>query len=209
MADDFGVSVIGFDTLSAHFEELLQGYEGKTSIDGGLVITGHTYWVVLEYGSSPAEADPGPTSTDEFNIIALPAREEIDDLPPGSAYPESKHHTEWYPIRARHKKKLFFYDSYGVRRMQESVNHPGVHATGFIRRTVQETFVDLFAMLDELDEEFEDDLPDRRAVVRVFNDYLRLLLQAVRFATPIGTKDDPRPGHEGTLRDAWSIELAR
>jgi hypothetical protein len=205
VADDFGISVLGFDKIGEYFSELLQGYEGKTEISGALTITGHTYWVILEYGSSPAERDPGPKANDTL-ILALPEREEMDDLPPDSAYPASKHHVEWYPIRARHKKKLFFYDSYGERRMQESVNHPGVKATGFIRRAVQETFVDLFAMLDELDEELGDDLPERHQVVKAFNDYLSLLLQAVRFATPVGAKDDPR--EPGFLKDAWGIQPA-
>jgi hypothetical protein len=207
MADDLGVSAIGFDKLSEYFEELLHGYEGKTSISGGLTVTGHTYWVVLEYGSSPAEPDPGPKNEDEFNIIALPTREEIDDLAPGSAYPESKHHSEWYPITARHKKKLFFYDSYGERRFQTTVHHPGVHATGFLRRTVQDSLVDLFAILDELDAELGDDLPDRSQVVKAFNGYLALLLKAVRFATPVGAKEDPR--EPGFLKDAWRVEYAR
>lgn len=198
------VSTIGLDELGSYFAELLQGYEGKTEITGGLTITGHTYWVVLEYGSSPAEPDPGPGPDDPI-ILELPPASELPDLPPGSVYPESAHHAEWYPIVARHKRKLKFIDSYGIQRFTDAVHHPGVKAIGFIRRTIQQSLPDLFTMLDELDESLGDDIPDRKQVVQVFNDYLRLLLTAVRFATPVGAKEN----EEGFLKDAWGVQLAR
>jgi hypothetical protein len=193
--------VVENDQILDTVNDLIQDL-GSSPIVGGLSITGHEYWVILEYGSSPAEPNPQP-SEDDVVLLQLP-----DDIP------APKGHADWYPIQARYKKKLRFIDSYGKLRMQFAVHHPGIFGRGFLRRTIETVELQFQEVLDGLQRELGDELPSRRDLVAIFNAYLRSLLTAVRAATPIETaiqrklRQAPDDG-EGHLRDSFSIDLAR
>lgn len=183
----------GLGEINDIINELERGKE----IHGGLTITGHTYWVVLEYGSSPAESDPQPKRTDPI-LLNVP-----DDIQ------APQHHSQWYPIRARYKKKLKFIDSNGRLRFQYAVRHPGIKGRGFIRRTIFAMEPLLGRALDEL---LQDNIfPTRRELVAVVNAYLRSLCDAVIEATPVQETDEEGfdiTEEEGHLKDAISVDLA-
>lgn len=173
----------------------------RKPLRGALVIMGHPYWVILEYGSSPAEPDPGPSVGDDI-VITLP-----DDLP------NSKHHTAWYPIRPRDSSGwLVFTDRQFKQRFEKEVFHPGVRGRGFIRQALQEFYYSLGESLERLEVHIEqdlgrgDDTPFRYEVKMVFNRELNKLVNNVIATCP---EDEFGDKEDGThLSDAIGIILA-
>lgn len=188
ISDAFG------EDVNRIWKELTEG----PPIRGGLTVDGHSYWVVLEYGSSPKSRAKGWTPDDP--II----------LPPG--IPEQgKHHEKWYPIRARRRERLSFYKD-GKHRAPVMVFHPGNISRSFIRRIINKTERNLSKALESLSK--QDTLPSRKELVTLFNSHLMFMLEAVQNATPEGpdekfsAPDDP-DHQKGPLRDAWGVVLAR
>lgn len=200
------------DDFSDEINRVLSSFKDEDEddiIEGGLTVDGHSYWVVVEYGSSPQEVNPGPKPTDDV-VLAIPAE-----------IPKAKHHQLPYPImggkwserrvKRLHKPKHWLkFKVDGKDRFAEVVWHPGVSGQGFIRRTVFKMQGKLLSALQAEDE--TDTLPDREDLVDILNDYLIETLKAVRAATPV----DPRPdkylvlGEDaGHLRDAFGVTLAK
>lgn len=181
-------------------------------IEGGLTITGHNYWVIVEYGSSPRTPNAGPASDDPI-ILALP---------PG--IPDSKGWAERYPIEPRVKLMLRFFWK-GHWRRTFLVHHPGVLGRGFLRKYIANVVAsltkELATIFDAGEGRGEDDtIPSRKELVELVNFHLKSLLDAVVEATPIsanGVDDDgnlrsdaEREERDGThLRDAWGITRAK
>lgn len=193
-----------------HLNDIVKTWT-KTPITAALtVMPGHDYWVILEYGSGQAESGPrGPRSTDD---VVIP-------LPPGIPRPKIlKSHTvelksgktvtsKWYPIKARHKKPLHFFDRHGVERYEMVVYHPGIKGLGFIRNAIRMWQYRLLGEFIALDKELGDNLPEREELCQAINRTLKVLLAEVRATTPVSDQHDPR--RDATpLADAWGIDLA-
>jgi hypothetical protein len=179
------------DRLIAQYDD------GPPIIGGGLTVSGHSYWVILEYGSSPATSNPGPKPGD---IVELAI--------PFNAPQTSKNHHTWYPIRPRRRELLVFTQD-GRKRVARLVLHPGNTPRGFIRRIVNKVQQALYEELLRIDD--DDTLPDRKDLVALVNKHLLYILDAVRQATPLGkpSKYIPMEDDIGHLRNAWGVELAR
>lgn len=178
-------------------------YGGSTRalIKGGLTVTGHDYWVILEYGSSPRTKNAGPKRGDIQ--LVLP-----DDIP------SPKRHTKWYPIKPKRRggRLVYFDRKEGRIVVRKKVYHPGNLARGFIRSTIAQFERACLQALAQLDGD-EDTLPTRQEIREVINLYLRLLLKAIREATPVQDSLDAdgfinEDGDGSHLRDAWGIQLA-
>jgi hypothetical protein len=185
----------------AEVKRKLREFAGHTkAISGSLTVTGHSYWIILEYGSSPRVQDPGPGFGDAIVLN-----------PPINAPQASKGHISPYPIAARRKKSLRFIASDGSVQFRKVVYHPGIAGRGFIRRAIQNASDRMVEILEELE---PDDIPDRQALVDLVNVSLIAVLQEVRANTPIGSADkyanvEPALSDDaGHLRDAWGIEPA-
>jgi hypothetical protein len=179
-------------------DRLIASYdEGDPIIAGGLTVTGHAYWVILEYGSSPKTPNAGPKPGD---IVQLKV--------PFNAPQTSKNHARPYPIRPRKRKMLVFWD-HGVLVKRMLVRHPGNYSRGFLRKIIAKVQIALYKELVKLDK--GDTLPDREELVALINQHLLFILEAVRAATPIGPtgKYLTIPDDKGHLRDAWGLELAK
>jgi hypothetical protein len=196
------------EELEKVLRDLQQGdseeYGGKTVpiVRGGLTVQGHDYWVILEYGSSPRTSDPTPNKPGDI-VLSIP-----EDIP------SPKYHSSWYRIEPRRAKRLVYYDSrQGRVVVRKWVRHPGNLSRGFIRKTIAQVENLLWNALQELDND-EDTLPTRQEIRQVINGHLRLLLLAIREATPVQDRldrdgfinDDDTTPH---LKDAWGIELAK
>lgn len=182
--------------------------EFKRPIQAGISVVGHDYWVVLEYGSAPAEQGTREAVRNDQTIISLPSR-----IPS----PSNVDHTHeamvggspiqstWYPIRARYKKTLFFIDRHGRRRFDKIVYHPGIKGRGFLRRSVRAWKQRMLKDLQQwaITSKQSGVTPTRRDFVTLVNYNLRILLDEVRAATPVGTAET---SSESThLRDAWFV----
>lgn len=213
MADDLTASfVIIQDQVLEHLNDLVKTWI-KTPIEASLTVTGHDYWVVLEYGSAPAEEGPRePQNGDDVDvIIAIPSFIPRPHTPTDHTVELHNGTTitsKWYPIRARNKKSLHFIDRHGVERFDTVVYHPGIKARGFLRRAIRAWQYRVLVEFEALDQELGDDLPERRDLVTLINRNLRILLKDVQEATPVGDKHDPRRDAE-PLAAAWGIIPAR
>lgn len=193
------VKTSGFDRLNEIVSEWMRD---PSNFEGGLTVTGHRYWVILEYGSSPRESDPAPNESRDAVLLKLPR-----------GIPASKRHAEWYPIRARRKAWIRYLAKDGQSWVQKAVvYHPGISARGFLRRTIAEMDQNLQRRINEQLKRtlnIGDIVPRRRDLTTVFNRYLKDLLQAVKDATPVAEADAEGflyDDGDGThLRDAWQI----
>jgi hypothetical protein len=172
------------DRLIASFEK------GPPIIQGSLVVTGHSYWVILEYGSSPATPDAGPGEDDPVGLQV-----------PWNAPQMSKHHGEWYVIAPRRRKRLFFNGGF-----HKVVSHPGNTPRAFLRRIIWKWQEQLYRELQTVGY-----MLDRDELVQIVNVTLLTILAQVHDATPLGKPDKyiAMPDDVGHLRDAWSVDLAR
>lgn len=199
---DMKVGIVADDSNSLRdsINEAISAFGKGDLIEGNLTVTGHDYWVVLEYGSSPAEPDPGPKPTDPIVLTVPPSVHQ-------------HHHVDPYPIAARRAKFLKFFwvkENKWVRTV--GVKHPGIAARGFIRRTIATLEPQFIKQLDDLIDDILADgkFPTRRTFVAYMNSYLRVLLREIQEATPVGTDDEGfvRNDDEGNLRNAWQVDLA-
>ena len=200
-------------------DELLDKWnDGPPIIQGGLTVTGHSYWVILEYGSSPAESHPWPDDedpmTDDETFILLP-----ESIPPPNR------HEDWYPIEARRATKLWFKGRNGKMRAALAVNHPGNHGRGFMRRVIhriQKNIVkDLESIQPRTKVSREAGLPTRDDLVDGLNLYLLRLQDEIVAATPIGPPKRSGSGRgpdeaylkspedKGHLAEAWGVDWAK
>lgn len=220
MADNFkdldaDVSVVEIKgDVMKHLNYLISSYT-RAPIEAALTITGHTYWVVLEYGSAPAQQGSRRPSSGDPYVVAIP------DWVPGPRNPSTHEYVDkngrtqsgkWYPIKARYKRQLHFIDRSGRQRHQEMVHHPGIKARGFLRRAIRAWAMRVEHDLEYLQQQLEDELPERKTLVKLINFQMRNLLQEIKDATPIGEDadgerfDDEDGSH---LKDAWGIVPAK
>lgn len=171
---------------------------GQRPIEGGLTVDGHDYWVILEYGSSPASPTPGPTPGD------------VVPLNPPADVPPSKEWGEPYPITPRERKFLkFFHD--GQQFFSLGVKHPGNVPRMHIRQIIDRYEEKFQQYLEGIFDSHDDTLPERRELVAAFNGFLRAIRTDVKADTPVGEFDNEgfeRDNHDGHLRDAWGLQLA-
>jgi hypothetical protein len=185
-------------------ERLLTSFleDDNPLIMGGLTIdSGHDYWVILEYGASPASVlSPEPAELDAV-ILRVP-----------SDIPKPKRHRRWYKILPKRAKRLVFMKD-GRLQVRKQVRHPGsIIARGFIRRLIAKTQAKLYKELLALDK--DDTLPDRSDLRRLVNGHLVLMLKQLKAATPVQDvldadgfiDDDASSSH---LSNAWGVDLAQ
>lgn len=204
---EIGVSVVMIkdsvmDQLTAIKKDL------KQRITCGLSVVGHDYWVVLEYGSAPAEEGTRQEVRNDQAVITIPSyipgpstEDHTHEVMVGGTSIQSK----WYPITARLKKSLYFIDRNGNERMQKMVYHPGIKARGFLRRCIRAWKQRMIADLEQWTISSKQGggiIPTRRDLVSLLNFNLRILLAEVKEATPVGIKPSVDGSH---LRDAWFI----
>jgi hypothetical protein len=194
------------DGWVAEIDRLIESYnDGDAIINGSLTVTGHSYWVILEYGSSPRTPNAGPKPGD---VVQLKV--------PFNAPPFSKGHTQWYPIRPRKRKMLVWKEGNRIIR-RRMVTHPGNFSRGFIRRIVYKVQQSLLRTLVNIDRRTfsdwsrDDTLPDRDDLVELLNRHLLFILEGVRASTPVGPMDKYLTLAEdaGHLKDSWGIDLAK
>lgn len=181
-------------------------------IEGGLTITGHNYWVIVEYGASPASVNAGPQDSDPV-LLTLP-----------DTVPESKGWQDRYPIVPRNKKMLRFFWK-GRWRRTFVIHHPGSLGRGFLRKyignvikSLSEGFESIFDNTSGASDEEHDTIPGRAELVEIVNWHLLMLLDAVKAATPVANAvdgdgnlvlDKRRTGDDtGHLAEAWGVDLA-
>lgn len=215
MANDLKVLVSG--SWTPGLRQLITGLEGgRPLVMGSLTVTaGHDYWVILEYGSSPATPNAGPSPDDAIQL----------QMPVG--IPAGKGHTTPYEIAPRNGSdggaRLRFIDAKGRARRERYVYHPGVRAVlgrGFIRIAVAKIEIGMQRELTALTrahswagrqgaggfEAKETNRFTRNFLAQIVNAYLQILLENVQKATPI--YDGPNHKDQSHLRDAWGIQEA-
>lgn len=173
---------------------------------GGLTITGHDYWVILEYGSSPKTRNP-LSHSQRGDIVKI-------NIP---NVPRSKNHRSWYeikPKRGRGKGARLVYWHNGKLQVRKKVHHPGIAARGFIRRALADMQGRLYKDLIAFDE--DDTLPDRDDLRMLINKHLMNLLETIRESTPVGAaldsegfELDDEDDDSAHLKNAWGVNLSR
>lgn len=169
---------------------------GEAPIEGQLTVDGHAYWVILEYGSSPASNDPGPSA---------------DDLVPLNAPPEaaggSKQHASPYLITAKDAKVLRFFKE-GEPQFTLSVKHPGNIPRMHIRQIIQKYEEKLQTALEQrLFDDSDDELPTRKELVDLFDTFFKAIYDDVVADTPVGTGVQSLQHELGHLQNAWGYQV--
>lgn len=196
------------DDLMTEIVDVLGSFRGGASkklVSGAITITGHSYWVVLEYGSSPETPNPGPKKGDPI-LLSLPKN-----------LPRPKNHRQWYRIAKKNRNVVRAHTMRPMLRFKGAdggwvsaavVWHPGIAPRGFIRKALLKTQKQFLAGLRKL---AEAGFMDRIKAVDLMNDYMRGALRAIQASIPLG---DPKKylvlaSDEGHLRDAFNVVLAR
>jgi hypothetical protein len=181
------------------------GYKDENGLVtmGSLTITGHDYWVILEYGSSPRTRNP-LTHSQRGTLVKI----NIPDVP------RSKNHRSWYPIRPKRRGGRLVYWHRGKLQVRKIVHHPGIAARGFLRRALEDVQNSLYKDLVRLAN--EDTLPDREELRALLNGHLLDLLVSVRESSPVqaaidagGFELDDEDDDGSHLKDAWGVTLSR
>lgn len=197
---------IASDPLGGALKRMLVSWEekGRNPIRGALVVDGHPYWWVLEYGAGG-----------RFNSLMIPMPIGIKLVKPSGALrrlaPTAAAYTgptgQEYPIVAgaliggSDKKKLVYWSNrLGRIVSRPRTLHPGVTPRGTVRRAILHFEESLRAALHELKAD-HDFPPEREEFVEVMNEHLEKLQDEIIRNTPSGGFK-----REGThLQKAWRV----
>lgn len=192
-------SEVTFPLLSSDLQDSIAAMIatiGEKPIEGQLTVDGHDYWVILEYGSSPASQQPGPSPDDIVPLNAPPA-----------AAGGSKHHSENYIIAPKDAKILRFFKD-GDPQFSMRVAHPGNIPRMHIRQIIQKYEEKLQTVLEDmLFSDDTDDLPTRGELVDLFDTFFKAIYDDVVADTPVGTGVQSLQHELGHLQNAWGYQV--